>query len=539
MSRRWSTSTGDGVMSSKRTSTVMTGRTRAGSSRSAMSTGPVSTPPGGVVQLVGSLERSVAAGARGLKVWKDLGLGVSAGGRPVLPDDPTLAPIWEAAGALGIPVLVHTADPVAFFEPVDRCNERLEELLLHPSGSLAPAGRATFDRLIAAFEGLVAANPATKFVGAHVGCYPENLPWVSGMLDRYPNLWIDTSARLADLGRQPRAAARLFERHADRILFGTDSFPIRPDEYRGTSAYSRVTTSTTRTPPSPRRRTAVGRSRDWRSTTRCSSRCTRRTQPVCSAAARACRWSSPRSSRFGGSPAPPEALRSRSWHSSGRAPARDARDGPLAEVLDRHVDKPLISFSISHPSGFWEPLLEDLERLGSLRAAFVMAVVIASAAALASVRSGRSCRSVWRSSARPRSRWSSVSSWTGRRSTAQSKGSHRATSCWPSQSVAPRSRSAVRWCGPRWLRSVVVVAAALVAIGVGWARVYLLSHLATDVLGSAVLGIGWVLVVDRLIARGAAAVPAGSGARSGEGALGSITRTVQPIRASTRDGGPS
>ena len=85
--------------------------------------------PDGAARLVESLRRSVDAGARGLKVWKDLGLTVTARDRRILPDDPLLAPVWTAAAELRIPVLVHVADPVAFFHPVDRHNERLEELL--------------------------------------------------------------------------------------------------------------------------------------------------------------------------------------------------------------------------------------------------------------------------------------------------------------------------------------------------------------------------------------------------------------------------
>jgi predicted TIM-barrel fold metal-dependent hydrolase len=187
--------------------------------------------PGGEAELVRVLERSAGAGARGLKVWKDLGLTVTVNGRPVLPDDPRVSPVWEAAGSLGLPVLIHVADPLAFFQPVDRCNERLEELLRHPSISLARAGESTFRRLLDALEAVVAGHPRTTFIGAHVGCYVENLSWVAGMLDRYPNYYIDISGRVAELGRQPRAAARLIEAHPDRVLFGTDAFPLREEHY--------------------------------------------------------------------------------------------------------------------------------------------------------------------------------------------------------------------------------------------------------------------------------------------------------------------
>src|SRR3954452_11407144 len=122
--------------------------------------------------LVESLTRSRDAGARGLKVWKDLGLGIrDESGRLVLPDDERLAPVFAAAGELGLPVLIHTGDPVAFFEPVDGRNERLEELLEKPEWSFCGPDFPTFGRLMQSLEGLLAAHPGTTFIVAHVGCH--------------------------------------------------------------------------------------------------------------------------------------------------------------------------------------------------------------------------------------------------------------------------------------------------------------------------------------------------------------------------------
>jgi predicted TIM-barrel fold metal-dependent hydrolase len=183
-------------------------------------------------RLVASLEASRDAGARGLKVWKDLGLGVrDRAGALVLPDDPRVADVWAAAGALGLPVLIHTADPLAFFAPPDAANERLEELARHPEWQFHGPEFPSFERLLEAFEAIVAANPGTTFVGAHVACCAEDLAWVARMLDAYPNLHLDFSARIAELGRQPRAARRVFVEHADRVLFGTDAMPPQRAAY--------------------------------------------------------------------------------------------------------------------------------------------------------------------------------------------------------------------------------------------------------------------------------------------------------------------
>ena len=179
-----------------------------------------------------SLRASVAAGAKGIKIWKDLGLHVrDAAGELILPDDPRLAPLWEAAADLAIPVFIHTADPVAFFDPIDERNERYEQLHVHPDWSFADPSFPRFERLIDALEGLVSANPDTTFVGVHVGGYAENLGRVGSMLDAYPNYHVDLAARVAEVGRQPRAARELILAHPDRVLFGIDEFPPARENY--------------------------------------------------------------------------------------------------------------------------------------------------------------------------------------------------------------------------------------------------------------------------------------------------------------------
>jgi predicted TIM-barrel fold metal-dependent hydrolase len=183
--------------------------------------------------LVGSLHRARDAGARGVKVWKDLGLHVrDADDLLVAPDDERLAPLWDAAAGLGLPITIHTGDPVAFFDPVDERNERLEELLENPDWSFADRARfPSFGDLLGSFERLVARHSRTTFIGAHVAGNAEDLAWVGRMLATYPNLHLDIAARIAELGRQPRAAAALIERFPDRVLFGTDVFPPSAQEY--------------------------------------------------------------------------------------------------------------------------------------------------------------------------------------------------------------------------------------------------------------------------------------------------------------------
>jgi predicted TIM-barrel fold metal-dependent hydrolase len=188
----------------------------------------------GVEVLRRDLEASAARGARGVKVWKSLGLRArDSSGRLVLPDDPRVVGILERAGELGLPVLIHVADPMAFFDPLDAHNERVDELLAQPDWWFGDAQRfPTFDRLLDALETLVLATPGTRYIGAHVGCAAEDLDRVERLLDRAPNYTVDTGGRMAELGRQPRRARRFIERHPDRVLFGTDIYPVSADAYR-------------------------------------------------------------------------------------------------------------------------------------------------------------------------------------------------------------------------------------------------------------------------------------------------------------------
>ncbi|MEO7981768.1 MAG: amidohydrolase family protein [Sporichthyaceae bacterium] len=187
----------------------------------------------GVEQLVRSVADSAAAGARGLKVWKDLGLEFrDERGSLVLPDAPEVAAVLDAAGEHALPVLIHTADPVAFFAPLDRHNERLEELAECPDWWFGRPGLPSFQRLVDALEAAVAEHPGTTFVGAHVGCFAEDLRWVDRMLGAYPQLHVDIGGRLPELGRQPRGFRRLVEAHPEQVLFGTDGYPLGVEVYR-------------------------------------------------------------------------------------------------------------------------------------------------------------------------------------------------------------------------------------------------------------------------------------------------------------------
>ena len=179
-----------------------------------------------------AIEQAHRDGARGLKILKTLGLYLRSNitsGTLVAIDDKRFDPMWDTCGQLKMPVAIHIADPVAFFTPTDRFNERYEELHNHPDWSFYGRDFPQFMELIEARNRMMARHPNTHFIVLHTGNYAENLQNVSENLDRFPHMTVDTAARIGELGRQPRASQKFFDKYQDRILFGTDATPHDPE----------------------------------------------------------------------------------------------------------------------------------------------------------------------------------------------------------------------------------------------------------------------------------------------------------------------
>jgi len=172
------------------------------------------------------VEKQVKLGASGIKIWKNLGLHIKdPQGNLVKVDDPRLDPIFETAASLKIPVYMHISDPVAFFDPVDQFNERIDDLGEHPEWSFFGPQFPSFLEVIEQFANRIRRHKKTQFIGCHVASYAENLTWVSSLLDECPNLCVDISERIGELGRQPYTTRKFFIQYADRIIFGIDRLP--------------------------------------------------------------------------------------------------------------------------------------------------------------------------------------------------------------------------------------------------------------------------------------------------------------------------
>jgi predicted TIM-barrel fold metal-dependent hydrolase len=188
--------------------------------------------PGWTAREKSRLEASFAAGARGLKIAKTFGLRYRyQNGKLMTVDDPKLDEIWETCGKHKKPVLIHIADPAAFFTPLDRFNERWHELNANPNWLFFGKDYPKREEMLAQLHAVIGRHPNTTFINTHFGNNAEDLGAVAAALDRYPNMYVDIDARISELGRQPYTARKFFIKYQDRVLFGTDT-PPKKEAYR-------------------------------------------------------------------------------------------------------------------------------------------------------------------------------------------------------------------------------------------------------------------------------------------------------------------
>jgi predicted TIM-barrel fold metal-dependent hydrolase len=182
------------------------------------------------------LEADVKRGAMGLKIYKSLGMSSrDSKGNRIMVDDPRIDPIWAKCGELGIPVLIHSADPKSFWDPMDENNERWLDLKTRPGRKRSDSDPASWETIIHEQHNVFRKHKKTTFINAHMGWYPNNLAALSKLMDEIPNMYVEIGAVIAELGRQPRTAREFMIKYQDRVLFGKDSWV--PEEY---TTYFRV-----------------------------------------------------------------------------------------------------------------------------------------------------------------------------------------------------------------------------------------------------------------------------------------------------------
>jgi predicted TIM-barrel fold metal-dependent hydrolase len=180
--------------------------------------------PGYAESIAEYLEYQKEKGAQAVKVSKILGLNlIDVFGNSIPVDDKRFYPYWKKAGELGMPVLIHTADPIECFEKMGYNNLRYQ--MIRPEWDFSEThGVEGYDRLISELLNVVRDHPETNFVSAHFSNLTTRLDQLAGIFDTYPNFYVDPSARHKNIGRYNTPAVYdFFMKYQDRILFGTDS----------------------------------------------------------------------------------------------------------------------------------------------------------------------------------------------------------------------------------------------------------------------------------------------------------------------------
>jgi predicted TIM-barrel fold metal-dependent hydrolase len=186
--------------------------------------------PDWTTKTVQQIRDDVKAGANGLKIYKSQGMtNTDSSGNRIKIDDARLDPVWAVCGELGIPVLIHSADPKQFWQPYDENNERWLELKTHPRRKRDDNNPASWQTIIDEQHNIFKKHPSTTFINAHLGWYANDLQTLGKLMDKYPNMNAEIGAVIAELGRQPRAAKAFLTKYQDRVMFGKDSW--HPEEY--------------------------------------------------------------------------------------------------------------------------------------------------------------------------------------------------------------------------------------------------------------------------------------------------------------------
>ena len=182
---------------------------------------------------VKELERCFAKGAGGVGELIDKGMGerISGEGREIGLhfNDPKFDALFEKCGELGLPVSIHSGDPIWMYEPLDAHNDGLMNAKPWWIDVSVP-GTLDLDGVVQCFEECVARHPNTTFIACHLINLHHDYGRLAAIMDRHPNLLIDISARHQETCVTPRATKRFYEQYQDRILFGTDNDPV-PDMY--------------------------------------------------------------------------------------------------------------------------------------------------------------------------------------------------------------------------------------------------------------------------------------------------------------------
>jgi len=187
----------------------------------------------GSERAIAYLEKCKELGAVGVGEMGDKGDGDlyarPVEGRKLHLDDPRLHELLQKCGELKLPINIHVGEPYWMYLPLDEHNDGL------PNGANWAIDTTLVDLgywgLMHSFEKAVSENPGTIFIACHFLNMTQDYPYLSNLMDKYPNIYVDMGARVAEAAQCSRASRDFIIKYQDRVLFGTDN-GMGADMYR-------------------------------------------------------------------------------------------------------------------------------------------------------------------------------------------------------------------------------------------------------------------------------------------------------------------
>ena len=189
--------------------------------------------PGWQERTIAYLEETFERGAVAVKLWKNIGMELEdRDGRMVMVDHPRFDPIFEHLARRGIPVIGHLGEPRECWLPLEEMVTHRGYFASHPEYHMfLHPEMPSYEDQLAARDRLLERHPELRFAAAHLASLEWNVDELARFLDRFPDVIVETAARVRDLqyqSSQDRERVRRFLiGYQDRVAYGTD-LTVRP-----------------------------------------------------------------------------------------------------------------------------------------------------------------------------------------------------------------------------------------------------------------------------------------------------------------------
>ena len=137
-------------------------------------------------------------------------------------EGPRMDEFFAYAEAQDIPLVIHNNDPRANWDPSHPKADHLRAKGWYYGDGDVPSQEEFFQMM----EGVLERHPNLRVALSHMGFYYDNLPRVSALMDKYPNLYMDLTPAVEvfiELSLTPEATREFIHKYSKRMFIGTDT----------------------------------------------------------------------------------------------------------------------------------------------------------------------------------------------------------------------------------------------------------------------------------------------------------------------------